>query len=339
MNKVYTTLVALVLVAGLVAAAYFVWGNPFDKNEPQTQRQPELKKLSDGVVVSPVNSYDNDAIWYGTTNGRMMWRNLNTGAQTEYPLPQVLGESFKKIYWPKQGNDFIAMSELDGQNQFSYFNYAQKKYFALPRNVVGLDWMSSSEQIAIIWKSGNGKTYLVTSSPDASGYKIIRELPWSDMLIDASPAGDKALLMRPLIASENINKIYLFDLVTGEYSEEVAEGRNSSVAWSPKGDRFAFTRLVGSRTEIFIHDLLNGEDTAMDIGAGVGKMAFSVDGDKLYVAGLTSDASKEEIWEVNLVTLDRQVVFSSDTLRVKNIIVIGQKLYFLDQNDILYGYE
>lgn len=339
MRKILITFIVLLLVAGLAAAAYFVWGNPFKKEEQVTQRNPELKKLAEGIVVSPVSSHDNDAIWYGLPNGRLMWHNLNTGIQTEYPLPQVLGESFKKIYWPRQGNDFMALSDFGGQNQFSYFNYTEKKYYALPINVLALDWMSSSAKIAVIWKSGDGKTYLVTSNPDASGYKIISELPWPDMSIKASPTGDAALLMRPTISSGDVNKIYLFNLVTGEYTEEVDEGRNTSVVWSPKGDRFAFTRLVDGKNQVYIHDLLNDKDTYLDINAGVDKMVFSDDGEKIYVAAIAEDLSKEEVWEINLVTQDRKVVFSSESLRIKNIVVIGQKLYFLDQTEALYGYE
>jgi WD40 repeat protein len=327
-------LLVLLLAAG--AAGYFWWYAP-GTEAPQVPGEMELRKIADGPVVSPVNSYDNDAIWYGLGNGRMMWYNLNTAAQTEYPLPQVPGGTFRKIFWPRQGNDFIALSSVDGQPQFSYFNYADKKYFILPRNVAALDWMANGAKIAVIWKSGDGKTYLVTSNPDASGYKILRELPWSDMTIKASPTGETALLMRTSAAETN--KIYLFDLETGDYSDEVEDGRNTSVTWSPNGDRFAFTRLVDGESRIFVHDLLNGQDTDLELSAGTDKAAFSADGDKFYAAAMSEDGRTEELWKIDLVTQDREVVFSSETLRMESLIAIGQKVYFMDQNDALHGYE
>jgi hypothetical protein len=334
-RKLIYALIVIIIIGGAVAG-YFWWYLP-QQEVTLVSQERTLAKISDGVVISPINSYDNDAIWYGLESGRLMWHNLNTGVQTEYPLPQILGKSFNKIHWPRQGNDFIARSTLEGQPQFSYFNYAEKRYYALPANVVTLDWMSNSAKIAIIWKSGDGKTYLVTSNPDASGYKVLRELPWPDMTIKASSSSDTALLMRTSIGE--VNKIYLFNLETGEYTEEVSAGRNTSVAWSPKGDRFAFTRLVDGKSMVYVHDLLNDKDTEVGTSAGVEKMTFSMDGDQLYAVLLADDGRTEEIWEINLVTEERVKVFSSDSLRMKNLIIIGKKIFFLDQSNALYGYQ
>lgn len=335
MNRTVYVLIILILATALIGG-YFWWLSLEKDNLPQSSTR-ELGKIASATVVSPVNSYDNDAIWYGLNNGRMMWYDINTRVQTEYPLPMAPGESFKRIFWPPQGNDFIVLSTVSGQPQYNYFNYSEKKYVVLPNNIATLDWTAKGAKIVIIWKSGDGKTYLVTSNPDASGYRIVRELPWPDMTINSSPSGETALLMRSAIGESN--KIYLFNLETGEYSEAVDEGRNTSVTWSSKGDRFAFTRLENGNSTAYIHDFLNDTDVNLEISASQGKMTFSADGDSLYVAALGEDAKREDLWKVNLVTQDREVIFSSDTLRMKNIIVIGQKIYFLDQNDVLYGYE
>jgi dipeptidyl aminopeptidase/acylaminoacyl peptidase len=335
-NRIIYIPILIAILGGTVLAGYFWWYLP--SQEPVAViAEKALTKISSENAVSPVNSYDNNALWYGLENGRLMRYDLNTGSQSEYPLQEILGKSFKKIYWPRQGSDFIAQSALDGLAQFSYYNFGQKRYDILPPNVVALDWFPDGLKIAVIWKSGDGKTYLVTSNPDASGYKIISELPWPNMTLKTSPSNATALLIRP--PAGDVNKIYLFDLETGQYTEEVTEGRNTAVIWSSQGDRFAFTRLIDNKSRVFVHDLLNGKDTDMNIDALADKIAFSADGNRLYVARPTEGGNADEVLEIHLVNETRKVVFTSDTLRIRNMIIIGEKLFFLDQSGALYGYQ
>src|SRR5690606_7638005 len=124
------------------------------------------------------SSFSNQGVWFGTQNGRLMSYDLVAEAATEYPIPQVLGESFKRLVWPKQGNDFIAVSSFEGSDQYSYFSSADNRYYVLPGNVINLDWMESSRQVALTWRTETGEILLVVSNPDASGYKVLTALPW-----------------------------------------------------------------------------------------------------------------------------------------------------------------
>lgn len=333
LKRIIIFILVLLVAAG---AGYYFWYLPQQTEEITIDENPNVTRLADPTVISPINSLSNNSLWYGLSSGRLMQYDLNDQVATEYPVPPVIGNSFKKIYWPRQGSDFIAISNLEGDEQFSYFNFKEKRYYILPFNITNLDWVNNSAKIAIIWQSGDNKTYLVVSNPDATGYKVLRELPWSDMSIKTSPSTNSALLYRTNSGDET-TKIYLFDLTTGEYIESVPEGRNTGAVWSPQGDGFAFTRLVNGKNQVYYHHIASGINTDLKLATGIDKIAFSQDGTKIYLASLLDDQPKENIWQYTIPTKEFITIFSSETMRVKNIIPIGSELYFLNQEDALYS--
>lgn len=337
MRKIFITITTIIVLAAAAWAGYFWYVKSDSVSEQQTEAR-QLKVVFENGAVSPISSFSNQGIWFGTQNGRLMSYDLVAEAATEYPIPQVLGESFKKLVWPKQGNDFIAVSSFEGADLYSYFSSADKRYYALPPHVINLDWMESSRQVALTWRTDSGEILLVVSNPDASGYKVLTSLPWSDMVIKASPTHNTALMYRAN-SSGPVNKIYLFDLETGEYSEAISTGRNTGAVWSPNGQGFVYSQLVDGRNKVYYHELLSSSTTDLGLATSIDKVSFNHDGSRVYIAATRSDDSGEDIWEYEFDSGMAQVVFSSDTLRVKNIIIIGQKLFFLGNDQVLYSYQ
>jgi hypothetical protein len=337
MRKIFFWLLAIVILIGGALGVYFGYYQA-DDSDTQVIESNTLKKVSEAGAVSPVNSFSNQSVWFGTESGRLMTYDFAAEVATEYPIPQILGESFKKIIWPRQGNDFIAISNVEGTDQYSYFNALDNRYYVLPSNVINLDWLENGRQIALTWLSTTGETLLVVSNPDASGYKVLNTLPWSDMVIRTSPKGNTALMYRANSGGP-INKIYLFDLETGSYSEAVSTGKNTGVVWSPNGNGFAYSQLDGNQNKVYYHDFATGEDMDLGLSTSIDKVSFNQDGSKIYIAATRSDNSGEDIWERDFDSGLAQIVFSSNALRVKNIIAIGQKIFFLGNDRILYSYQ
>lgn len=335
LKKLFIILILFIFISGL---GYYFWYLPSQEPDEPVEEQVNLTKLSDPTVISPVNSYDNNSLWYGLSTGRLMQYDLSANNATEYPLPQIVGNSFKKVYWPKQGNDFIAISDFNDVAQYSYFSFKEKQYKLLPRNIVNLDWMGNSSKIVIIWEGTDKKTSLVVSNPDASGYKVLRELPWPDMVVKASPTNDTALVYRANSA-DPVSKIYLFDLATGTYVESVAEGRSTGAVWSPKGDSFIFTRLVDGKNKVLLHNLSTGVNTETGLSTSIDKIAYNDDGTKVYIAVLSEELNREDIWEYDVSNKEMISVFNSATHRVKNIIAIGSELFFLNHENALYSFK
>ena len=324
----------VILILGAVGTLLYSFFLAGDAGEPKEQQSASgVTKLNDDQAISPINSFSGDAIWYGLSDGKLMWYDLNKKSASEYPLPQVLGESFTKIMWPRTGNDFISLGNYEGVPTYNYFQYATRRYATLNKNILSLDWMSDSRRIVVIWKSGSGKTQLVTSNSDGSGYKVLTDLPWVDLVPKASPVNDTALLVRSAPDGE-VNRIYLFDLVTGSYSPIVERGKNLAAVWAPKGDRFAFTRLVGNDSKLFIHDMVSGDDTDLGIITSIDKVAFGADGQSMYIAAPRQDSPGEELIRVNLLSNEKTLLRNLDpNIRARNLLAIGQEIYFINSVD------
>lgn len=330
MNK-KLLLVVLVLIIGGLAAGYYFYYLPNQESDKQVQiRQPRI--VSQEVAISPVSSLDNDAIWYGRLDGRLMRFDLNTGLETEYPVDRPPGSSFSKIIWPKIGSDYISESLVNSERIFNYYNSITGKYLSLPKNIVSLDWLKDGRRILYIWQSNNGSVQLISANADGTGYKKIADVPWSDLVPYASPTGDTALLVRPYVDVE-VNKIYLFDLNQGTYTEAVSEGRNTAVLWSPKGDKFAYTSSVANKSLLNIKNLVTNETKATQLPVLINQVYFSADGLYLYAAA-------DKIYKINTETFEQTVFYDPGSpLSVKELLVIGQKIIYTDSVGKLYIVE
>lgn len=340
MKKILLILILLLIVA---AGAYYFWYINLEE-ENQELESPELTAsviVSDSVV-SPVNAYDNSGVWFALSNGQMMKYNISSKQLSEYPLPNMSGQSINKIYWPRSGSDFISrgLSNENNSNKifYNYYNFNQKKYYTLPSNVISLDWLSDGLRVVLIWKGGDGKISLVVSNADATGYRVVTELPWEDLVPKASPKGNKALLVRQY-PTDQINKIYLFDLDSGQYQEIVSQGKNNGVIWSPDGEKFVYSQIVGNSNALLMYNLATGENLDLNINSSIDKVGFTQDGNYLYAS--VQGQSGERIIRVALDTLTQETVYTfGNIVNAINLVPIGKKVYFASAIDgKLYSIE
>jgi hypothetical protein len=345
MNK-KLILIFLIILVVIAAALAYIFGTPKeDVDEPTNTNQTNtnsLKKISEQVVISPINSYDNDALWYGSNDGGIFWYNILQGSETKYPTPQPQGSNFLSIYWPSTGSDFIIKGDNAGQNIYSYYNYAEKKYYPLPANIQYLDWLPDAKKIVIVWKAADGKASLVISNADATGYKIVTSLPWADLVPKASPTNaNEALMIRSKIEG-TINKIYLFDLNTGEYQTVVDQGLNSGIMWAPNGKGFAYTQTIGSENHLYYYDMTTKNSSDLGAMTIIPKTVFSPDGAYIYAAAAKTDGAGEELVKISLTNSTKEkIVDLGANFNAKDLVVIGSqialvnlldgKLYIVDQ--------
>jgi hypothetical protein len=330
-----------ILALGILGTGwyYFLSGQTSSKPLPKNDNILEVKAWGINNLVNPVASLGEDAIWYATPEGKMMRLSLTAETPTEYPVPNILGNSIKRVFWPKEGNDFIAIGSVDEKNTFNYFSNTDNSYRILPANTLNLDWLSDSKRILIIWRSGNGKTQLVTSNADGSGYKVINEVPWDDLIPKVSPISNSTALMYRADLSGETNKIYSLNLESGQYKELIVEGRNTGVLWSPDGQKFVFTRLVSNQRKVFLYDLKTSSITPVEVTASIGQVAFSKDGKNIYSVDNLEDG--QEIVQINPVSGKTVTYFRipQDKTRIKSIFLVGQTVYYIGEDDYLYSIE
>ncbi len=338
MKKIFIVLIILIVLAG---GGYYYFNAYYTPQTQNTDQNKILTLKSWGVeeVVSPIASYNNNAVWYGLSDGSLMRLDILSQESTEYPLPQISGGNFNKLYWPNSGNDFLAASKTGNKNIFSYFAYDKKEYKVLPDNILNLDWLNDSKRIAVIWKSDNGKVQLVVSNADGTGYKVVRELPWDDLVPKASPTGNNVLMYRANDLPE-ISKIYSFDIENGQYVELVTVGKNTGVLWSPKGDKFAYTQMAGNDSKVFIYDLAKRTSTPMNVKASIDQVAFSSDGTTLYAVG-NEEQQPQKILKINASSGTSQTLhtLSNSDMKAKSIFLVGQTVFYVGTDDSLYSVE
>ncbi|MBX4187780.1 MAG: hypothetical protein KW793_01440 [Candidatus Doudnabacteria bacterium] len=326
-KKILALLILLLL--GIALYAYFSFPKTITKQAVEEEKT--IRRITDESVISPVSSFDGDAVWYGLSSGKIMWFDLFEQNSSEYPITQPPTDDFFRIFWPISGNDFIAQGTNSGAPVFSYFNNSQKKFDILPPNVTNLDWLKDGRRIVLVWQSDDKKVQLVTSNADASGYSVIRELPWADMVPKASPKVNTVLMYKN-IPSGDVNKIYMFNLDTAEYEEVISEGKNTGVLWSPKGDRFAFSRILGSQPYIFIYDLTTKKIAETGLKSTIDRVAFDSTGSKLL--GVNNETDSDSLVSIDLGSLNMETIIKfGNNFTAKNLVPVGQKIFFVGVPD------
>lgn len=307
------------------------------KAEPQVPavKQPEVKKLSDERAISPVASLNNDAVWYFNTEGKLFRVNLDGSNLSEFPLPEALTQLIK-VDWPMTGSDFIAVTSDQNGEVKHYYDSNKKQYGTLSGGVGNFDWLPDSKRIAFVWNSSdNIRHQLAVSNADGTGYKIIKDLPWPDLVIKASPTQNEAILIKSKIEG-SINKVYRFNLETGDYESIVSDGRNLAAMWLARGDKFIFTQLGSGNVypRVLLYNFSAHTQTDLNINTDLNKLAADHDDKYLYAAIPNKDNSSDVFWKIDLATFVQEKFYEPvDNLSARDLFVIGDTLYFINARD------
>ncbi|MBI4049727.1 MAG: hypothetical protein HY395_02855 [Candidatus Doudnabacteria bacterium] len=323
-------MILLSLGAGIVLMV----GKKKSETVEQTEAQPEVRKLVDEAVISPISSFDGSAIWYFNASGQLFRVMLDGSGLTEFPLPALTTGSLIQALWPQQGNDFIITTITSiGEVKYHYDN-DQKKYVQLPEAVQSLDWMPDGERILYVWKAGDNTQQLKIAVPDSSGFSTIAELFWLDYVVKVSPTGDRALVYRSKPTQE-LNKIYQVDIESGKFDPVVEEGKNIGAVWVPGGEKFIFAqeRALGA-TRLLMYNFSNRQVTDLDLATSIDKISVDPTGKTLYAAAGKSGIPGEEFVKLDLLTFNQETYYQPEQdTKVKSLLEIKGKLYFVNLFD------
>src|SRR3989344_2992282 len=113
MNKKILIILGLIILLSFGAGAVLLMGKKKNQPQPSAETKLQISKLSDDQVVSPVVSYDGNAIWYFTEDARLFRVNTDGSGLSEFPLPELTAGDFRNVIWPATGNDFIAVTSTN----------------------------------------------------------------------------------------------------------------------------------------------------------------------------------------------------------------------------------
>lgn len=323
--------VILILIGGLLFWAV--------QKQKQTAPVPvatvQIKKILDESVISPVASFDNTAIWYFTTAGRLFRVNLDGSGLSEFPLP-ALANSLNRVLWPKTGSDFIAITGSGANETKNYYNSAQKIYINLPLNIKYLDWLPDSQRVLYIWQSGdNQHQQLFEAGADGTGFTKINDVFWPDLVVKASPDGKTALLYRSNIQGDT-NKIYQVDLGTGKIATVVGTGKNVGAVWVPGKNKFVFAQSsITAYPKLYLYDLVSQQAVDLSLNTTLDKVAFDSTGQYLLAAVPKKDNTGDTFMKEDLTNFKQDTFFDpGDNTRGTGLMVVGTgSLYFTNLAD------
>lgn len=329
MNKrLIIIIIIILLLLGVVGVLMYFAANK-QKPEP-VQAGPQIKKILDEPVVSPIPAFDNSSIWYFNREGRLFSMNLDGSGLSEFPLPS-LSSNLKKILWPPASLDFIAITADDNK---SYYNNDSKIYLNLPSNIQSLDWLPDGHRVVYIWKSGdNQHQQLVMADADATGFKSIADVFWPDLIVKAGLDGKTALLYRS-VPESNVNKIYSIDLNTGQFNTVIDTGSNISVAWLSTS-RFIYSQAAENyRQKLYIYDFTKQQSTDLSLNSTIEKTVFDKNANLLFAVVSKDDNSGDKFVKIDLTNLKQEVYFEpTSSVRAANLFMIGNNLYFVNLQD------
>ena len=325
MIKKLTYIVVVGFLAVLVYAGLKYYKPTGNYNEPvnpksQIQVTPE-------AAISPINSFDNDSIWYATSEGKIYKTGFsNLFQNTEYPLKELIKE-LQEVYWNKNSPDFIAKQTKNKTTIYSYFDSNTKAIKVLPLNVVNFDWMPDGKRIALVWQSNDKKAVqLVISNSDATGYKVITGLPESDMSIKVRPDGKYALLV-----SNAQKSIYLYNLQDGSNRKLKIEGETRDAKWVDD-DRLLFEKKEGLAISLWAYFL--STDAEKKLADNITLRSTVVNPRQTYVYGAVKERdSDEKIVRINLKTYTIEGFYASKDLHVNELYLFGGYVFFQDSNN------
>jgi len=323
-NKILAIIITVVIMLGLVAGAYFFFykKSPTTNTASQTS-QSSLKKVSDDVVLSPTASFDHSAVWYFDSSGELFRRAFDNSTFEQYSKFPSEISNFRKAYWPAKGNDVILESSVNGQVTRNYFNESKGTFTKLPANIQGLDWMPDGVRIAYIWKSGDGKTQqLMVANADASGYRKVTDVFWPDMVVEVSPDGKNALLVRG--QATDVNKVYMVDLQTGQFNTIIDIGKNIEVEWV-SNNKFVYIQSAEGKNDVKIFDLQTNQAKDLSLNANLDKLTTDAAGKYLYV-DYKNQTGKDVLNKIDLATYQLSQVYTFDATVVPHSLFMNDQI-------------
>jgi hypothetical protein len=326
--KKYIILGTLFLLLAAAAVVLWLQLNAAEDNTPII-RVLSHKTESDTAALSMVESKDLKSIWFSDRDGKI-YRTQN-GEVTEYPSAAFADRPLEKIIWSPTGGDFLAIGTRSNAKAVSYFDSSKQVYVSLPANVGAIDWLTDG-RVAMIWKSGDGKTQqLVVANPDATGYKIVTALPWPDFEIKVAPTGNKALLLRD---SPKPNKIYLFSLEDGQYETLAESDRIINAKWIDS-TKFIYDAFVdGSKSTIMLFDTESRTAKNLNLATTVEKVAWNSLHEEFLAAVPVAGTSGDKIVKLPLNETEPQDYYAGlNGIRAVQVLYSNGILYLINAQD------
>ncbi len=334
-KKLIIIIIAAILILSLIGVLLFVAVKKQNQAKLPVVAMPQAKKVLDEAVIAPVASFDNNAIWYFNSVGRLFRVNIDGSGLTEFPLPALADGKLRRALWPKTGSDFIAITGLGANEVKTYYNSTQKIYITLPSNIQSLDWLPDSLRVVYIWKSSdNVHQQLVMANADGTGFKTIKDVFWPDLKVVASPDGKTVLLWRSSVQGD-INKIYAANLQTGQIDTVVAQGKNTAADWLPVGNRFIFAQSsITAYPRLYLYDFTNQQAVDLNLNTTLDKVTFDKNGLALYAAVPKKDNSGDTFIKVDLKNFKQEIYFEpSQNIHASGLVMVGNTLYFSNTQD------
>jgi len=316
-------LIIFITIAGIIIltlGGLLIFATKKQQTTVVNETKLQIKKVLDETVISPVAAYDNQSIWYFNSEGRLFKANTDGSNLSEYPLPAIPGNKLMRVLWPKQGSDFISIA---GNGTKSYYYAAGKVFINLADNIRYLEWLPDGKRVAYIWQSGN-KQQLVTAAADGSGFKMIKDVFWPDLVLKANSDGKTVLMYRSPALDEN--KIYSANLETGEIATVIDHGKNVAASWISTS-KFLFA----TDTKVYLYDLTTKKTTDLSLSASLDKVVVDSVGKSLYAfvnnifVKIDLDTTKSENYFV-----------PSSKINAKNLMLVGSTIYYTDSDNKLY---
>ncbi len=285
-------------------------------NTSATGSPSGIYRLSNNQVVSPAYFFKGSGIAYFDLQGQLHRNTFNqdgsqlTLADKLLDVPSKTG--FSRVLWPNAAGDWMLEFNQNGQKSWSYYNYNSGAYTDLPPQVESVDWMPDGTHIAYVWVE-NGKASLNISDPDTKNWKAVGDMWENDDQIYVSPDGKNIAYVRTQ-NSDAVNPINMVSVDGKTWTAPVKDGNNSTVLWSPDGQKFLFAKKDPSSQnyQLWVYNLLTGAEKNLQYYTTPEKATWSKDSAMIYIAvplngGVQAGSlTLDEIMRVNTITAEQK---------------------------------
>ncbi len=284
--------------------------------------------ISEDRVLSPVNSGDDNVLYYHQGTGFVSRANIATRQTTlisSTELPRL-----QNVTWSSDREQVVTSYSGPRGNSFQYYRYTDQQHGALGTNITDVVFSPDGSKIALAESFGNETTIFVANTDGTDREEVLStrlpeiKLFWPTLNLMAFSSTN----------SEGLGSVYTITK-DGGLTQIIDSAQNLKILWSPDESRYLYSDING----LYLRRL-SGKEESVGLSAAADHCSWYQDGKQVICA--TTDRGEVSLERIRLD--DKEIhSFASNLIISPGKVLLSSSEKFLviysATEERLYGFK